>query len=89
MKRNLKDFTDEEILSELEKREGANRRMRPAEIEKPDLTVLIEYCREYLNELESAKRHMNSDWPEWFFEAAMIACYGGKIFDYINSFEGD
>lgn len=58
------------------------RGVAPLPLAKPDFSEVTRSCKCYLDEV--TRGEIDSDTKHYIFEAAMIAVYGTKVFDYIN-----
>lgn len=76
----IESYTDDELKMELElRRSKKEKRNIPKQLENPNLTLLREMCRDYV---ESEYKDKNFEY--YIFETAISAIYGTDIWDYIK-----
>lgn len=57
---------------------------KPKMLENIDWKVVKAYCQEYIDFISSEDYYDDNDYVEYIFEEAMIACFGKKVWEYIN-----
>lgn len=76
----IESYTDDELKMELELRRSKKEKLNiPKQLENPNLTLLREMCRDYV---ESEYKDKNFEY--YIFETAISAIYGTDIWDYIK-----
>lgn len=76
--------SDEQLEEELKRRQTRKKLDKPEPVEKPSLVQLCRLCREYIDELDE-KGYVDDDMNHYIFEAAMEACFGKDVWNYINA----
>ena len=79
----LKDFSKQQLLNELEHRETVEHQF-PQKLDEPDWNSVIKSCQEYINALA---RHEcdEEDMEHNIFEAAVEAVYGKDVWSFVNA----
>ena len=81
---DIKDASIEQLKAELVAREKVKRSEgKPKPLDVLDFSWVKKYCADYLNEVENDEA-VDSGIPDFIFEAAMEACYGSGVWDWIN-----
>ena len=78
---NLKSCSEEELLSEIERRKKAKEVLPYLRFE-PDLESLKQCIKDYIELV--AKDEEDEDDKQWIFETALEAFYGKDIWKWIN-----
>ena len=78
----LKEFTDEELKRELERRSNI-RLNKPTQFDIPDLNPLRTILQEYIDEA-TENNYVSEDFEQYIFETVMNVFYGVDVWDYIN-----
>lgn len=81
-------MTGLESIEELERRLAALKQQKaeadkPQPLPNPDFTTLQKMMFEHIEGLH-ARRMPNEDFDRWVYEAAVEACFGPKVWDWIN-----
>ena len=82
---NLKDFSDEQLLAEIETRKGSKlEAAMPKRLENIDWSGVIRTCE------KSAREHAecndtDSDMPHYIYEEAMRAVFGKDVFERLRN----
>jgi len=77
---SLKEYSIEELKSEIERREQDN---IPKPISAPDWSPVIETCVSHITEI--ANGDYDTDGKHWVYESAMEAVFGESVWTWINS----
>lgn len=83
---NLKMYSDEELVKELERREVAKKLPNapiPMESEEMNIEMLRDLCIEVIQNIDQLG-YYEEDYKQYIFEQAMVSVYGKNIFEYIN-----
>lgn len=82
----LKNFTDDELRRELERRTELKRLARPQPKANPDMEPVIRLVNNYIDKL-AAEGERDEDVAVYIFEAAVTAIYSDKVWPWINAIE--
>lgn len=79
---NLKNFTDKELLEELENRKKSKPK-RPKHKSEENICIkgIIDACESFMDNIENG--HPEPE-KQYIFEAAIGAVYGDEVWNWIN-----
>lgn len=83
----LKEYSDDELKAELDRRIKKDEIKLPQELEQKDWSMVESLCRGYLDSIRE-KGWVDEDMAQYIFEAAIEAVYGKKVFEFINKKRG-
>jgi hypothetical protein len=81
LKHALQEFTDTELLEELDRRKKGN----PKPLEFPNFDHVKKACAEHVQSIIDGTYHEDNDDAHYIFEEAMKAVYGADIFKWYNA----
>jgi hypothetical protein len=81
----LKDFTDQDLLNELEARKKKRLETEPPQpLGVQDGTALTSLVEKYVQDVWEKGYRADEDWPHYIYEVAVEAVFGKDIFVRIN-----
>lgn len=91
-KRDIEEFDDEELETELKRRQEKKRiAAKPKPLKNIDWTPLINMCQEQIDNLhenemcdEDDRQYIDSDIDHYVYECAMTCVFGANVFKWIN-----
>lgn len=78
---DVRDFPDFVLEAELERRKKLS---KPELRSAPDFSEIVPLCISYIETVEKGET-ADSDLREYIFEAAMSACYGADVWNWIRN----
>lgn len=83
---DLSNFTDLQLIEELERRSKENIGIVPSQLDKSDWQRLQDICREYINSLvkNGYDEDVNKDMAYYVFKVAIETLYGENIQSFID-----
>lgn len=82
----IKDYSDEELQEELDRRAEAKRKLAvpiPIPIDNPDWSKVKEMVVGEVNRINE-EEYSDEDFEQYCFEAVMTTVFGPKFFDWYN-----
>lgn len=80
----LENMTVEQLREELAKREKEIKdQEKPKLLENKDFSKVVEYCVEYIEEL-NVNGYADEDLRHYIYEAAMTACFGDDVWVWVR-----
>jgi len=79
----LEDFTEEELINELEKRK-LNKTRPQLKKDNIDLSGVISQAEHIINSVVNDTYYEENDNPQFIYEAVMTALYGDDFFEWFN-----
>lgn len=81
---DLRNATDDEIKSELERRKLKSEIPAPEPLTEPNWLPLFKMAIDYIDQLDK-QGWVDDDLEHYIFESAMEAVYGEDVWNFINS----
>lgn len=79
----MTQYSDEDLRSELRRREGLATIGAPPKLTTPNIDPLVELVAEHLRLIACDNR--DEDMPHYIYEAAMEVFYGKDVWKFINA----
>jgi len=84
MNNNLKLFSNEQLLKELQDRRERFAAQQPIAIENPDFSTVIQLCKTIVD-IASIGGGVSGDNETYVFQCTMKCIFGDDIFTWINA----